>query len=135
MKQTTCWVCCLQHCIIKIPILKISLCKQNIFLKREILIKMKRFWQATLFGESASKAFIYVSNPTNDFEKFMNKFFKINDSTGKTTKELTDQGISLWKNEFKSNAFFKCLCLYLLVLLLHLIRGIEIYRGFSILVY
>ena len=96
---------------------------------------MKRFWQATLFGESASKAFIYVSNPTNDFEKFMNKFFKINDSTGKTTKELTDQGISLWKNEFKSNAFFKCLCLYLLVLLLHLIRGIEICRGFSILVY
>ena len=65
---------------------------------------MKRSWQATLFGESASKAFIYASNPSNDFEKFM--FFKINDSTGKTRKKLTDQGISLWKNEFKGNVYF-----------------------------
>ena len=32
---------------------------------------MKRSWQATLFGESASKAFIYASNPSNDFEKFI----------------------------------------------------------------
>ena len=64
-------------------------------------------WQATLFGESASKAFIYDSNPSNDFEKFMNKFFKINDSTGKTRKELTDQGINLWKNEFKGNVYFQ----------------------------
>ena len=76
------------------------------FLKREILIKMKWSWQATLFGKSASKAFIYASNPSNDFEKFMNKFFEINDSTGKTRKELTDLGIILWKNEFKHIVHF-----------------------------
>ena len=29
-----------------------------------------------------------------------------NDSTGKTRKELTDQGISLWKNEFKGKVYF-----------------------------
>ena len=67
---------------------------------------MKLSWQATSFGESASKAFIYASDPSNDFEKLMNKFFEINDSTGKTRKELTDQGISLWKNEFKGNVYF-----------------------------
>ena len=32
---------------------------------------MKQLCQATLFGESASKAFIYASNPSNDFEKFI----------------------------------------------------------------
>ena len=68
---------------------------------------MKRSWQATLFGKLASKASICASNPSNDFEKFMNKFFEINDSTGKTRKELTDQGISLWKNEFKGNVYFQ----------------------------
>ena len=36
----------------------------------------------------------------------MNKFFEINDSTGKTRKEFTDQWISLWKNEFKGNVYF-----------------------------
>ena len=36
----------------------------------------------------------------------MNNFFEINDSTGKTRKELTNQGISLWKNEFKGNVYF-----------------------------
>ena len=36
----------------------------------------------------------------------MNKFFEINDSTGKTKKEFTDQEISLWKNEFKGNVYF-----------------------------
>ena len=36
----------------------------------------------------------------------MNKFFEINDLTGKTRKELTNQGISLWKNEFKANVYF-----------------------------
>ena len=66
---------------------------------------MKQLWQATLFGESASKAFI-ASNPSNDFEKLMNKFFDINDLTGKTRKELTDQWISLWKNELKGNVYF-----------------------------
>ena len=43
---------------------------------------MKRLEQATLFGKLASKAFIYASNPSNDFEEFMNRFFEINDSTG-----------------------------------------------------
>ena len=47
---------------------------------------MKRSWQATLFGEPSSKVFIYASSPSNDFEKFMNKFLEINDSTGKTKK-------------------------------------------------
>ena len=57
---------------------KLLLCEIDNFLKRDILIKMKRSWQATLFGKSASKASIYASNPSNDFEKFM-KFFEIND--------------------------------------------------------
>ena len=56
------------------------------FLKREILIKMKQSWKATLFSQSASKPFIYASNPSSDFQKFMDKFFEINDSTGKTRK-------------------------------------------------
>ena len=50
--------------------------------------------------------FIYASNPSNNFEKFMNKLSEINDSTGKTRKELTDLGIILWKNEFKDIAHF-----------------------------
>ena len=29
-----------------------------------------------------------------------------NDTTGKTRKELTDQGMSLWKNECKGNVYF-----------------------------
>ena len=29
-----------------------------------------------------------------------------NDTTGKTRKELTDQGMSLWKNEGKGNVYF-----------------------------
>ena len=56
------------------------------FLKREILIKLKQSWKATLFSQSASKPFIYASNPSSDFQKFMDKFFEINDSTGKTRK-------------------------------------------------
>ena len=52
------------------------------------------------------KMFIYASNPSNNFEKFMNKLSEINDSTGKTRKELTDLGIILWKNEFKDIAHF-----------------------------
>ena len=67
---------------------------------------MKRSFQATLYCESASKTFNYAWNPRNDFEKSMNKFFEINDSTGKTRKEFTDQWISLWKNEFKGNVYF-----------------------------
>ena len=54
---------------------------------------MKRSRQAASFSELASKPFIYASNPSNDFQKFINRFFEINDSTGKTRKELTDQGI------------------------------------------
>lgn len=55
---------------------------------------MKLSWQATLFGESAFKACIYAPNPCSAFEKLMDKFFDMNGSSGKTKKELTDQGIN-----------------------------------------
>ena len=55
---------------------------------------MKLSWQATLFGESAFKAYIYASNPCSAFEKLLNKFFEVNGSSGKTKKELTDRVIN-----------------------------------------
>ena len=54
---------------------------------------MKEPWQATSFWESASKAFIYASNPGNDFEKFMNKFCEINGFIQENEKR-TDRSVN-----------------------------------------
>ena len=66
-------------------------------LSKNIVIKMKRNYQATLFGNIVSKSLEYVSNPTNVFERFMNKYFELNADTGRNKKKLTDDGIKMWK--------------------------------------
>ena len=58
---------------------------------------MKRTWQATLFGNNTTKAMQYVKNPSNLYERFMNKYFELNQSTGRLRKSLTEDGNELWK--------------------------------------
>ena len=57
---------------------------------------MQRTVQTTLFGNLVTKE-KYVKQPSNVFERFMNKYFQINESKNKTRKSLTEDGLDEWR--------------------------------------
>ena len=57
---------------------------------------MKRTVQTTLFGNLVTKE-KYVKQQSNVFERFMNKYFQINERKKKTRKSLTEDGLDEWR--------------------------------------
>ena len=64
-------------------------------------MSLSKMWQPTLFGKAPTEE-KYVSNPSNQYEKFMNKYFKIHGDAGKNRKDLSRYGQKRW-NELKND--------------------------------
>ena len=56
-----------------------------------LTMSLSKMWQPTLFGKAPTEE-KYVSNPSNQNEKFMNKYFEIHGDAGKNRKDLSRYG-------------------------------------------